>query len=408
MFVTSPPTGVKTVRRSPTSTESSPDYTLSTAVFDSVRVTGADGEPVTGSWQHLDTNGPPRELPHDNVAGSFTEDAGTVHRVGCRRPRGRSRPAPAGTTTWCETASAASSSGSSRWRSSPRCSSPPSSAAASSVRRSPRPRVAGGCSPPRPSSSPRVAFVTGVAAAVPAFLISQPLLRENGFAPPAYPKVSLTDGPVARAVVGTGLVLALLAVLALALGALLRSSAAAITVVIALVVLPVHHRALPDPRRRGVAQAGHAGGRDGDPADARTLGRRHRSLARPRRSCAGGSPWPWWPPSSSFVGGTRERGDPGAARRVDQGCARSGPPAGCSLGVTALTLGLGALVACERPVRRLRSAGRRVRRGRRRGSRSPGCTSGRSPPSCSGCWSCRRSTPPGRSGRRWPPSLDGG
>ena len=84
-----------------------------------------------------------------------------------------------------------------------------------------------------------LAFVTGVAAAVPAFLISQPLLRENGFAPPAYPKLSLTDGPVARAVVGTGLVLALLAVLALALGALLRSSAAAITLVIALVVMPL-------------------------------------------------------------------------------------------------------------------------------------------------------------------------
>ena len=62
----------------------------------------------------------------------------------------------------------------------------------------------------------------GVVAAVPAFLVSQPLLRANGYAPPAYPKVSLGDGPVVRAVLGTGLVLALLAVLALALGALLR------------------------------------------------------------------------------------------------------------------------------------------------------------------------------------------
>jgi hypothetical protein len=43
---------------------------------------------------------------------------------------------------------------------------------------------------------------------------------------------------VVRAVVGTGLVLALLAVLALALGASLRHGAAAITLVIALVVLP--------------------------------------------------------------------------------------------------------------------------------------------------------------------------
>ena len=51
--------------------------------------------------------------------------------------------------------------------------------------------------------------------------------------------MSLTDGPVARAVVGTGLVLALLSLLAFALGAWLRSGAAAITVVITLVVLPL-------------------------------------------------------------------------------------------------------------------------------------------------------------------------
>jgi ABC-type transport system involved in multi-copper enzyme maturation permease subunit len=49
---------------------------------------------------------------------------------------------------------------------------------------------------------------------------------------------SLSDGPVARAVLGTGLMLALFAVLALALGALLRHSAAAITLVIGLIVLP--------------------------------------------------------------------------------------------------------------------------------------------------------------------------
>ena len=83
-----------------------------------------------------------------------------------------------------------------------------------------------------------VAFVTGTVAAAAAFLVSQPLLRENGFVPPAYPTARPVGSPVARAVVGTGLVLALLAVLALALGASLRHSAAAITVVIALVVLP--------------------------------------------------------------------------------------------------------------------------------------------------------------------------
>ena len=239
MFVTSPPTGVKTVRRSPTSTESSPDYTLSTAVFDSVSLTGADGEPVTGSWQHLDTNGPPRELPAR------------------QRGRARSPRMPAGSP--CRVPATSGSL-------------PPGTGGDNDVVRD---SLCGiligfiamaviaalfittefrrGIIRTTFTATPRrgrvlaakavvlaaLAFVTGVAAAVPAFLISQPLLRENGFAPPAYPKLSLTDGPVARAVVGTGLVLALLAVLALALGALLRSSAAAITLVIALVVLPL-------------------------------------------------------------------------------------------------------------------------------------------------------------------------
>jgi hypothetical protein len=237
MFVTSPPTGVKTVRRSPTSTESSPDYTLSTAVFDSVGVAGPRGEAVIEPWRSLDTDGPPRELPDDLVAGSFSENDGrfTVSGAG---DLGVLRPADLADDDvvrdslggiligFIAIAVVAALFITAEFR---------RGIIRTTFTASPRRErvlvakavvVAG------------VAFVTGTVAAVAAFLVSQPLLRENGFVPPAYPRVSLWDPPVARAVVGTGLVLALLAVLALALGASLRHGAAAITLVIALVVLP--------------------------------------------------------------------------------------------------------------------------------------------------------------------------
>jgi len=237
MFVTNPPTDVKTVRRSATSTESSPDFTLSTAVFDSVTVTGADGEPVTGSWQHLDTAGAPRELPQDSVTGSFTEAAGrfTVSGAG---DLGLLPPPSFGDNDVVRDSLSGILIG--------------FMAIAVIAALFMTTEFRRGLIRTTYTATPRrglvltakavvvaaIAFVTGVAAAVPAFLIAQPLLRENGFRPPAYPLVSLSDGPVIRAVLGSGLALALLAVLALALGALLRSGAAALTLVITLVVLP--------------------------------------------------------------------------------------------------------------------------------------------------------------------------
>jgi regulation of enolase protein 1 (concanavalin A-like superfamily) len=74
-----------------------------------------------------------------------------------------------------------------------------------------------------------VAFVVGLVAAGGMVLLAEP----PGFAPP-----SLSDGPVLRAVTGTGLLLALVAVLALAAGAILRRSAGAITGVVLLLVAP--------------------------------------------------------------------------------------------------------------------------------------------------------------------------
>ncbi|MFC8131516.1 DUF1349 domain-containing protein [Streptomyces sp. NPDC057302] len=84
-----------------------------------------------------------------------------------------------------------------------------------------------------------VTFAAGLVASIASFLISMPVLRANGHKPPRFPDYSLTDGPVLRAVLGTAALLALIAVLALALGALLRSTAAAITTVVVVIVLPL-------------------------------------------------------------------------------------------------------------------------------------------------------------------------
>ncbi|RKN43227.1 ABC transporter permease [Streptomyces hoynatensis] len=73
-----------------------------------------------------------------------------------------------------------------------------------------------------------VAGAAGAVAAAAAVLLAGPMLDGAG-------RVSLTEGPVLRAVLGTGLLLGLVAVLALGVTALVRHSAAAI----ALVLLPL-------------------------------------------------------------------------------------------------------------------------------------------------------------------------
>jgi hypothetical protein len=81
-------------------------------------------------------------------------------------------------------------------------------------------------------------FVTGLVASVAAFLLAQPAMHRNGYNPPAYPHRSLAEAPVLRAVVGTALVLAVLAVLSLGVGTLLRRSVRAVTVLVALIIVP--------------------------------------------------------------------------------------------------------------------------------------------------------------------------
>ncbi|MCT2589956.1 DUF1349 domain-containing protein [Streptomyces sp. N2-109] len=77
-------------------------------------------------------------------------------------------------------------------------------------------------------------FAAGLVASFGAFLLAAPVLRSGGRQP-----VPLSEGPVLRAVLGTALLLAVIAVFSLAVGALLRHSAAAITTVLLLVLLPL-------------------------------------------------------------------------------------------------------------------------------------------------------------------------
>jgi len=78
-----------------------------------------------------------------------------------------------------------------------------------------------------------VTFTAGLVATVITVPLGQHLLHENGY--PIYPTAALTE---ARIVLGTAGLLAVSAVLALAVGALLRRSAGAVTVVIVGIVLP--------------------------------------------------------------------------------------------------------------------------------------------------------------------------
>ncbi|MGC1215438.1 MAG: ABC transporter permease subunit [Micromonospora sp.] len=84
-----------------------------------------------------------------------------------------------------------------------------------------------------------VSFVLGIIGVVAAYLVARPMVRERGFAPPAFPDESISDPAVVRALLLSAAFMALLAMFAMAVGVLLRHSAAAITLTIVLVVLPV-------------------------------------------------------------------------------------------------------------------------------------------------------------------------
>jgi ABC-2 type transport system permease protein len=84
-----------------------------------------------------------------------------------------------------------------------------------------------------------VTFPFALAASALGFVISQSLLHDRGYVPPAYPPVSLTDPGAARAVTGTALLLTAYALLALGVGTIIRHSGSAIATGIALVLVPI-------------------------------------------------------------------------------------------------------------------------------------------------------------------------
>jgi len=90
-------------------------------------------------------------------------------------------------------------------------------------------------------------LVVGLIASTVSFVVAQHVLRDNGYSPPGYPEWTLQDGPAQRAIVGSALLLAAIAVLSLGVGAILRHGAAAISILLALLFVPlVFANTLPD------------------------------------------------------------------------------------------------------------------------------------------------------------------
>ena len=84
-----------------------------------------------------------------------------------------------------------------------------------------------------------VTFTIGLAAALAAFFVTQPILRDRGFGPPMFPTPSLAEPRVLRAVIGAAVFLTLLSLLGLGAGAVMRRGAPAIAIVITLTLVPM-------------------------------------------------------------------------------------------------------------------------------------------------------------------------
>jgi ABC-2 type transport system permease protein len=85
-----------------------------------------------------------------------------------------------------------------------------------------------------------VVLLVGLATSVACFLIGQFFFRGGGFTyENGYPHASLSDGEALRAVLGSALYLAALAVFSLGVGAVIRHTSGAVTAVLAVVLAPV-------------------------------------------------------------------------------------------------------------------------------------------------------------------------
>jgi ABC-type transport system involved in multi-copper enzyme maturation permease subunit len=83
-----------------------------------------------------------------------------------------------------------------------------------------------------------VVTLVSVVAAFASFFVVRPIQRGNGYVAPAYPDPDLTSEPVLRAILGTGLLLGLIAVIAVGVGAILKKSSLGITISLAVLIAP--------------------------------------------------------------------------------------------------------------------------------------------------------------------------
>lgn len=94
-----------------------------------------------------------------------------------------------------------------------------------------------------------IVLAVGLITAVTSFLLARSLLAGNGFtAANGYGYESLLDGTVIRAVCGTAVFLALVALLGLGVGAIVRHTAGAVALVLGLLLLPVVAAAILSPK----------------------------------------------------------------------------------------------------------------------------------------------------------------
>jgi hypothetical protein len=233
LLVNSP--GFRTER---SGTSSGPVWSQSEATFTDVSATAA-GRPVTGRWQDTDIGGPLQNIDGTLVGGGSTATAsGTAFTVRGTGDLRALRPGEPGDDDIVENslagvyigfiavvalgvlyATAEYKTGLVR------------TTFAASPRRG-RVLVA------KAIVLGAATFAAGLAASFAAFYLAQPILRGNGYGPPSYPHPSVTDWPVLRAIVGTALYLALMALVALGVGTILRRSAGAIALILAIVLIP--------------------------------------------------------------------------------------------------------------------------------------------------------------------------
>jgi ABC-type transport system involved in multi-copper enzyme maturation permease subunit len=100
-------------------------------------------------------------------------------------------------------------------------------------------------------------LVAGLCASLASFMLGQPILHTNGFVPAqGYPLVSPADAPAARAIAGTALYLGVIAVLAFAVGTIVRRAGSAIATVLAILYAPaIVSLMLADPLRGWIQKA---------------------------------------------------------------------------------------------------------------------------------------------------------